>query len=179
MFSAILGVSSLTGKAATKDAVKEKLKEGAAIIHIAAHGDDSTGEIALAPGTSAQSKAIPEEKDYILTMQEVQETGVHAQLEVLSCCHSGCGEIRAEGVMGMARAFIAAGARAVVASLWAINDQATLDFMTDFYTGLRLGKCASVSLNEAMNDQRRQRKYKHPKYWAPFVLIGDDITIWP
>ncbi|KAK3698317.1 hypothetical protein QZH41_017679 [Actinostola sp. cb2023] len=168
---------ALTGIHATKDAVKEKLREGPALIHIAAHGDDSNGQIALAPGISAQSKPIPEEEDYILTMKEVQEIGVRAQLVVLSCCHSGRGEIRAEGVVGMSRAFLAAGARAVVASLWSIDDYVTLEFMASFYKYLRYGDSASLSLKNAMEELRGNRRYSEPKYWAPFFLIGDDVTI--
>ncbi|KAK3747839.1 hypothetical protein QZH41_015981, partial [Actinostola sp. cb2023] len=133
------------------------------------------GQIALAPGISAQSKAIPEEEDYILTMKEVQEIRVRAQLVVLSCCHSGRGEIRAEGVVGMSRAFLAAGARAVVASLWAIDDYVTLEFMASFYKFLRYGDSASLSLKNAMEELRGNRRYSEPKYWAPFFLIGDDI----
>ncbi|KAK3752666.1 hypothetical protein QZH41_006485 [Actinostola sp. cb2023] len=146
--STMLRVRPLIGSCATKDAVIEKLREGPAVIHIAAHGDASNGQIALAPGISAQSKAIPEEEDYILTMKEVQEIGVRAQLVVLSCCHSGRGEIRAEGVVGMSRAFLAAGARAVVASLWSIDDYATLEFMTSFYMYLKFGDSASLSLKK-------------------------------
>ncbi|KAK3740097.1 hypothetical protein QZH41_002814 [Actinostola sp. cb2023] len=175
--SAMLRVRPLIGSCATKDAVIEKLRESPAVIHIAAHGDDSNGQIALAPGISAQSKPIPEEEDYILTMKEVQEIGVRAQLVVLSCCHSGRGEIRAEGVVGMSRAFLAAGARAVVASLWSIDDNATLHFMTSFYKFLRYGDSASLSLKNAMEELRGNRRCSEPQYWAPFFLIGDDVTI--
>ena len=54
---------------------------------------------------------------------------MRAKLVVLSCCHSGRGEIKAEGVVGIARAFMGAGARSVLVSLWAIDDEATLEFM--------------------------------------------------
>ncbi|KAK3726205.1 hypothetical protein QZH41_012431 [Actinostola sp. cb2023] len=155
----------------------KKLREYPAVIHIAAHGDDISGEILLAPGISAKSKPIPEEEDYILTMKEVQEIGVRAQLVVLSCCHSGRGEIRAEGVVGMSRAFLAAGARAVVASLWSINDQAALQFMTSFYLYLRYGDSASLSLQTAVKELRESRLYSEPQCWAPFFLIGDDVKL--
>ncbi|KAK3751337.1 hypothetical protein QZH41_000840 [Actinostola sp. cb2023] len=174
---AMLRVRPLIGSCATKDAVIEKLREYPAVIHIAAHGDDISGEILLAPGISAKSKPIPEEEDYILTMKEVQEIGVRAQLVVLSCCHSGRGEIRAEGVVGMSRAFLAAGARAVVASLWSINDQAALQFMTSFYLYLRYGDSASLSLQTAVKELRESRLYSEPQCWAPFFLIGDDVKL--
>jgi len=168
-------VTLLTESQATRNAVLAKMKEAVAIIHIAAHGSSDTGEIVLAPITSHDRSSIPEEQDYLLTMKEVQEVGVKAQLVVLSCCHSGRGEIRAEGMIGMSRSFLAAGARAVVASLWAISDVVTQRFMVSFYDSLCKGDSASVSLKKAMKEIRS--KHKNPKYWAPFFLIGDDVTI--
>ena len=96
---------------------------------------------------------------------------------MLSCCHSGRGEIKAEGVVGIARAFIEAGARSVVVSLWAIDDEATLEFMKCFYQHLAGGKRASESLNLAMKCLRESVKFCDIKYWAPFLLIGDDVTL--
>ncbi|XP_031563326.1 tetratricopeptide repeat protein 28-like [Actinia tenebrosa] len=172
----ILGVEPLLGAQATKDFIKQRLHEGVAVIHIAAHGS-TKGEIVLAPGTLTGARKIPEEEKYLLTMQEVQETRIRAQLVVLSCCHSGRGEIKAEGIVGISRGFLAAGARAVVASLWGIDDEATLVFMVSFYTCLKMGKSASKSLQQAMKDVREDKDYEEPKHWAPFFLIGDDVTI--
>ncbi|XP_020905429.2 tetratricopeptide repeat protein 28 [Exaiptasia diaphana] len=174
--------TTLTAEQATKDAILEKLKEGSAVIHIAAHGSSDNGEIALAPNVSSERQGIPEEDDYLLTMKEVQEIGIKAQLVVLSCCYSGRGKIRAEGMIGLSRAFLAAGARSVVASLWAIDDVITLCFMLKFYSYLTRGESAIVSLHKAMLDIRaeegqRDPKYRDPKYWAPFFLIGDDVTL--
>lgn len=171
-----LKVTPLLGSQATKEEVKKRLAEGVAVIHIAAHGDSRNGEIALAPSESAKQKGIPEEKDYMLTMKEVQEIGVRAKLVVLSCCHSGCGDIEAEGVVGMSRAFLAAGARSVVASLWAINDEITLCFMVPFYDNLKAGRSVSVSLQNAMQAVR-DYGFEEPKFWAPFFLLGEDVTI--
>ena len=122
-------------------------------------------------------RGVPQEEDCLLTMNEVQESGCRAQLVVLSCCHSGTGEIKAEGVVGLTRAFLAAGARAVVASLWAIDDEATKVFMIRFYTHLKSGDSASVSLQQAMREMREIPKYCKPKFWAAFFLIGDDVTV--
>ncbi|XP_028516025.1 tetratricopeptide repeat protein 28 isoform X1 [Exaiptasia diaphana] len=172
-----LGQAALTGEQATKNAVLHKLREGSAVIHIAAHGSSDNGEIALAPNVSPERQGIPEEDDYLLTMREVQEIGIKAQLVVLSCCYSGRGEIRAEGMVGLSRAFLAAGARSVVASLWAIDDTITLCFMLKFYGYLTRGDSASVSLHKAMLDIRAEEGHRDPKYWAPFFLIGDDVTL--
>ncbi|XP_028514331.1 tetratricopeptide repeat protein 28 [Exaiptasia diaphana] len=168
--------TTLTAEQATKAVVLEKLREGSAIIHIAAHGSSDNGEIALAPNVSPERQGIPEEDDYLLTMREVQEIGIKAQLVVLSCCYSGRGEIRAEGMVGLSRAFLAAGARSVVASLWAIDDTITLSFMVSFYSYLTRGESASVSLHKAMHDIRKEG-HRNPKYWAPFFLIGDDVIL--
>jgi CHAT domain-containing protein len=169
----LLDVKPFIGKQATKGTILENLREGVAVIHFAAHGT-TEGEIALTPSVTS---GIPQEHDYILTIKEVQESGIRPQLVVLSCCHSGRGEIKAEGVIGMSRAFLAAGARAVVASLWAIDDQATMIFMEKFYSHLSGGESASVSLQKAMKGMRETEQYNEPRYWAPFFLIGDDVKI--
>ena len=103
--------------------------------------------------------------------------GLRARLVVLSCCHSARGEVMAEGVVGVARAFLGAGARAVVVTLWAIADEGTLEFMSFFYDALAKGKKASEALNQAMKCLRKSETFKEVKYWAPFVLIGDDVTL--
>ena len=80
-------------------------------------------------------------------------------------------------MVGIARAFLGAGARSVIASLWALNDEATLEFMKHFYEHLVAGQSASKSLHHAMKWMRESEEFKAVKYWAPFVLIGDDVTL--
>ena len=117
------------------------------------------------------------EEDFVLTMRDVLNIRVRARLVVLSCCHSARGEIKAEGVVGIARAFLGAGARSVLVSLWAINDEATMEFMRSFYQHLEQGKSASAALNQAMKCMKESDRCSEVKHWAPFVLIGDDVTI--
>ena len=145
-------------------------------MHIAAHGRMETGEIALAPNPTRASQT-PGKEDFVLTMSDVMGVQMRARLVVLSCCHSGRGEIKAEGVVGIARAFLGAGARSVLVSLWAIDDKATLEFMKSFYLHLAEGRSASESLNRAMKCLRESDNFSEVKYWAPFVLIGDDVTL--
>ena len=145
-------------------------------MHIAAHGRQETGEIALAPNPGRKSKC-PEEEDYILKMSDVQAVRLRARLVVLSCCHSGRGEIKSEGVVGMARAFLAAGARSVLVSLWAVDEEATMLFMRRFYQQLADGKTASLALHQSMKSLRESEQFGAAKYWAPFVLIGDDVKL--
>ena len=175
MIGKILKVTPLIGKEATKAAVLKQLSS-VALVHIAAHGRMETGEIALTPDPKRTS-LIPAEDDYMLTMTDVLSVQLRARLVVLSCCHSGRGEIKAEGVVGIARAFMGAGARAVLVSLWAIDDEATLEFMRSFYHHLVEGRSAGESLNQAMKDLRESDKFSDVTYWAPFVLIGDDVTL--
>ena len=178
MIGAILNGQPLTGEAATKQEVLKRI-ESVALVHIAAHGRKETGEIALAPNPGWKSKNPNprEEEDYILKMSDIQATELRAKLVVLSCCHSGKGEVNSEGVVGMARAFLFAGARSVLVSLWAIDDEATMEFMKSFYQHLRAGESASHALQRAMKCLRDSENFSAPKYWAPFVLIGDDVTI--
>ena len=187
MIGQILKIPPLTGTEATKDEVLKRIAT-AVLVHIAAHGRRETGEIALAanPGWenhhdgSSRSRAKnkgPREEDYMLKMSDVQAVRLRAKLVVLSCCHSGRGGIKSEGVVGIARAFLAAGARSVLASLWAISDQATMEFMKSFYQHLGDGKTASVALHQAMKCLRESEEFCSVKYWAPFVLIGDDIDL--
>ena len=175
MIGKILDVLPLTGKDASKNEVLKRLST-VQLVHIAAHGRMKTGEIALSPNPSRESK-IPKDEDYLLTMKDVLDAKLQAKLVVLSCCHSGRGEIKAEGVVGIARAFIGAGARSVLVTLWAIDDEATLEFMKHFYQHLVKGKSASESLNRAMRCMRESEDFSEIKYWAPFILIGDDVTL--
>ena len=108
MIGQILNVEPLTGKNATKEQVLSRLNS-VSLVHIAAHGSEERGEILLSPNHGSSNP--PEEKDCLLTMTDVLNAKLDAKLVVLSCCHSGRGKIKAEGVVGIARAFLGAGAR--------------------------------------------------------------------
>ena len=175
MIGAMLGIHPLTGKEATKAEVLKRIGS-VALVHIAAHGKIDTGEIALAPNPERKYRR-PEEQDFRLTISDVQAAKLRAKLVVLSCCHSAQGKVSSEGVVGIARAFIGAGARSVLVALWSIDDEATMEFMRSFYQHLKDGNSASVSLNRAMKCLRESEDFNAPRFWAPFVLIGDDVTI--
>ena len=173
MLEKMLNVQPLTGKNATKERVLSRL-ESVSLVHIAAHGRSETGEILLSPNHASPER--PKEQDFLLTMEDVLKAKLRAKLVVLSCCHTGKGKICAEGVVGIARAFLGAGARSVIASLWAIEDKATMEFMRNFYEHLIAGHSASKSLNQAMKLVRESGEFNEVTQWAPFVLIGDDVT---
>ena len=176
MIGGILKTQPLTGKEATKAEVLRRMTS-VGLVHIAAHGRKETGEIALAPNPGWTSE-FPEKKDFMLNMSDVQAVNLRASLVVLSCCHSGRGEVlKSEGVVGLARAFLCAGARSVLVALWAIEDEATLGFMKSFYEELKEGKSTSLALHQAMKSLRDSEKFSSMRHWAPFVLIGDDVTL--
>ena len=176
MIASILNTRPLTGREATKAEVIKRMSS-VGLIHIAAHGNKRTGEIALSPNLGWTSK-FPREKDFILKMSDVQAANLRARLVVLSCCHSGRGRIlKGEGVVGIARAFLSAGARSVLVALWAIDDEATMVFMKSFYQLLREGKTASAAVHQSMKSLRESEEFSEMKYWAPFQLIGDDVKI--
>ena len=168
MIGKMLNVQPLTGKDATKEVVLQKI-HSVSLIHIAAHGEPERGHIALAPSNR-------EKNDFLLTMADISAVRLRTKLVVLSCCHSGKGHIKAEGVVGIARAFLGSGARSVLASLWAVDDDATMAFMEQFYQHLVNGKSASESLHESMKWMRENPDYSEVRKWAPFVLIGDDVS---
>jgi len=96
MIGRLLGVQPLLGQHGKK---ADRL-HSVSLIHFAAHGNAERGEIALSPVCSLDK--IPEEEDYLLRMSDISQVQLRAKLVVLSCCHSASGQIRAEGVAGIA-----------------------------------------------------------------------------
>ena len=169
----LVGSQPLLGKQATKQAVIQNINS-VSLIHFACHGDPERGEIILAPSPLCCNK-IPQEEDYLLTMAEISQVRVRAKLVVLSCCHSAKGPISSEGVVGIARAFLGSGARSVLVALCRIDDKATKQLMSCFYFHLVGGKSASESFHQATKWMIENR---YPvEQWAPFMLIGDDVTL--
>lgn len=115
----------------------------------------------------------PEAEDGILTAEDVCCLNLWGtELVLLSACDTGMGEIRTgEGVFGLRRAFELAGARTVVMSLWKVDDDATRDFMTEFYVALKGSKTRLDALRHARESVRS--KHPHPYYWGGFILQGD------
>jgi CHAT domain-containing protein len=98
------------------------------------------------------------------------------QLVVLSACDTGRGEVkRGEGVYGLRRALLVAGAETVVTSLWKVNDEVTRQLMEGYYSHLLAGQGRTRALREAMRQLRR--KHPHPHYWAAFTALGSDAPL--
>ena len=173
MIGKLFGTQPLLGKQATKQAVLQNI-HSVSLIHFACHGNAERGEIVLAPPPLTDRK--PQEEDYLLTMENISKVQLRAKLVVLSCCHSANGQISAEGVVGIARASLGSGARSVLVALWAIEDEATKDFMSRFYENLARGESASESLHHAMK-WMRENGFSKISQWAPFMLIGDNVML--
>ena len=166
----------LTGRKATKEEFLRNA-ESADLIHIAAHGDAERGEILLAaPSGTGEDQAVPVD-EVMLKMSDLETKRIRAQLVVLSSCYSARGKVQGEGVVGMARVFLGAGARAVLVALWAVDDEVTYPMIGIFYEGLLQGKSASEALSDAMKVVREsQDRFCHPRFWALFILLGDDVS---
>ena len=142
-------------------------------LHFATHGlldarAPLDSALVLAPPGPGQT-----EDNGLLQAWEVRDRlHLDADLVTLSACESGLGrEAKAEGLIGLARAFQHAGARSVVASLWAISDRSTAGFMESFYERLRAGVARDRALQEAQ--VASLRRGAHPYHWAAFQLSGD------
>ena len=163
---------------ARKDVVLELLGK-ASLIHIAAHGEPTRGEILLAPNSSSGQPCpdVSKPESYLLTQRDIMSVSVKARFVVLCCCDTGQGKISSEGVIGITRAFLAAGARSVLAALWPIHDSATKDFMKKFYAELFEETSVCEALKRAMNFFQKHEKehYRSIKIWAPFTIYGEDV----
>ena len=159
----LLNVRPLVRKQATKQTVLQKI-HSVGLIHIAAHSNADKGEIGLAPARNV--KGVRKNEDFVLTMSDILKVHQRAKLVVLSCCHSGRGQIKAGGVVGIARAFLESGARSVLVSLWAVDDEATMQFMKQFYGHLVRGKSASESLHDTTKWMRENARYREVRQWV-------------
>lgn len=119
------------------------------------------GTIALAPAGSDPG---------FLSAREIASLRLQANLAVLSACDTGRGRITGDGVVGLSRAFIAAGVPSVVVSLWAIPDAPTATLMQAFYQNLSQNPDKAQALRQAM--LTTQKKHPAPQEWAAFILVG-------
>jgi CHAT domain-containing protein/tetratricopeptide (TPR) repeat protein len=161
----------LIGREATESAVREAMTK-AAVIHLATHGiADSANPldsmVVLAPNPGG------DEANGILTARELRGIHLAADLVTLSACQTALGKISGEGVIGLSRALLWAGARAVIVSQWSVEDDATQELMVEFYKAFLDGVGTATALQRAARALRDlDPRYEHPRFWAPFVLIG-------
>ena len=165
----------LLGKDATEQGLREALSKKPRWrgVHLACHGLVNP-EL---PMFSSLALTPSGEDDGFLTALEVFRMKCPADLVVLSACETGKGRVyKAEGIVGLTRAFMFAGAPRVLVSLWKVDDEATRALMTKFYELWKprdgRGVAAAAALREAQSSVRSQDKWKHPRYWAAWVLWG-------
>jgi len=112
-------------------------------------------------------------EDGLLEVSEIMDLDLDCDLVVLSACRTGRGQLlSAEGFIGLSRAFLYAGARSVVVSLWNVDDMSTSELMKSFYGFLAEGKTNTEALRLAKEDTLKNGKETHPYYWAPFIITG-------
>lgn len=161
------------GAEANETRVKfEKLDEYR-YLHFAAHSvvdEENSSRSGVVLSLTADEK-----EDGVLQVTEIMRLKLNADLVTLSACRTGMGKlVQGEGVLGLTRAFHYAGANSVVVSLWNVNDIATAELMKNFYRNLKRGLAKDHALRQAKLDlvKGKHREWRHPYYWAPFVLVG-------
>ncbi|MBA3692415.1 MAG: CHAT domain-containing protein [Acidobacteria bacterium] len=106
-----------------------------------------------------------------ITVRDICSQKLNAEIVTLSACETGLNKIFAgDEILGLARGFLAAGAKSLCLSLWTVNDEAASVLMQDFYAELRSGKTASEALKVAQCNFIKRGV--HPYFWSPFALIG-------
>ncbi|RPH53576.1 CHAT domain-containing protein, partial [bacterium] len=145
------------------------------VLHFATHGVFDAERPALSGLALSSIDAAGKPEDGFLHLHDVYNLRLDADLVVLSGCRTALGrEVRGEGLIGLTRGFLYAGASRVVASLWRVEDQATAALMTRFYRALwEEGLPPAAALRAAQLGMREQRRWRDPYYWAGFVLQGD------
>ncbi len=114
-----------------------------------------------------------DKEDGFLTAGEIFGMNLNADLVGLSACKTGLGiQSAGEGVTGLSRAFMYAGADSVLVSLWSVADESTYMLMVKFFEGLKAGKDKMTALKDA-KDYLRRSGYTNPFYWAPFIIMGE------
>ena len=174
----ILGATPILHEHATKPLVVAMLQRSK-VIHIATHGSSVSGFLAFAGqggvtvttggGNGGEDNAV------LLFPHEVEQLAVGAGLVVLSSCDSGRGTVRADGVQGMCRAFLLAGAQAILTTLWRVPDESAGLFMQFFYRYLMDGLTSAQALQMAVLSVRCFEKYSKPVHWGAYQLTGRTV----
>ncbi len=158
------------------DAREERIKADAGkyrILHLATHGiyDDASPMYShLVLGNEATNA----HEDGVLEAWEIMNLDLHADLVVLSACETARGHVGAgEGMIGLTWSLFVAGSPSTVVSQWKVDAASATTLMLEFHRGMRAGNSKADALQQATLKILQDKKYRHPFYWAPFVLIGD------
>ena len=174
----IVGASeadNYSGFAATRENLLNVRAENYKILHFATHGltDEKRPELSGIVLSRFDEKGA--KLDEFFRIQDIYGLNLNADLVVLSACETGIGkEIKGEGLMSLNNAFLQTGAKTVMASLWAVEDGATLELMKNFYAGIANENLTpSQALRSAQIKLRENPQYRSPFYWAAFTVQGD------
>ncbi len=145
------------------------------IVHFATHGLLNNDHPELSGLVFSLVDKQGKEQDGFLRMLDIYNMELNADLVVLSACQTALGkQVQEEGLLGLTRGFMYAGAPRVVASLWKVDDEATAELMKKFYEGmLRNHQTPAQALRAAQQWMRTQKQWQSPYYWAGFVLQGE------
>ncbi len=171
-----IGTTRMLGPEASESGLYEALRSQARwrALHLACHGLVDPEQ----PLLSALALTPDEHNDGFLSALEIYPLRVPADLVVLSACETGKGTIfKTEGIVGLTRAFMFAGAPRVLCSLWKVDDEATQALMIKFYelwnpSDATKGLGVAAALKQAQAHVRSHDKWRHPYYWAAWVLWG-------
>jgi CHAT domain-containing protein/Tfp pilus assembly protein PilF len=145
------------------------------VIHFATHGlvDSEHPELSGLVLSLVDAQGNPE--NGFIDLQDIYNLNLSSQLVVLSACETGLGkEVKGEGLVGLTRGFMYAGAPSVVATLWKVDDVATAQFMGLFYKSLfQEGLRPSAAMRKAQAQMWKQKQWANPYYWAAFTIQGD------
>lgn len=144
-------------------------------VHFATHGMLDSERPGLSSLVLSMIDAQGQPQNGFLRANDIYNLKLPAELVVLSACQTGLGkEIKGEGLVGLTRGFMYAGAARVVVSLWNVNDKATAALMTKFYEKmLKQGERPAAALRAAQVEMWKQKQWHSPYYWAPFTMQGE------
>ncbi|XP_076108116.1 uncharacterized protein LOC143076268 isoform X2 [Mytilus galloprovincialis] len=186
----------LIGPDATKAAILHQIEQ-VEVIHFCTHISWKLSSIVLAPSENIPSQHRfpsidsddsssditgfdgPAMSEYLLTAADILNLKLHAKLVVLSSGYTDdrAGRINSDGVVGLTRALLSAGAKCVLYSLWPVPDDASKMLMRSLYTALQEGQSVTHALQHAMKAVQSARQYSHPANWGGWILVGHDIKL--
>ena len=169
------GADNYSGFRATRENLLNLQTSDYKILHFATHGYVNEERPELSGIVLSRFDENGRQLNEFFRIQDIYALKLNSDLVVLSACVTGIGkEIKGEGLMSLNNAFLQTGARSVMASLWKVEDGATLELMKNFYGGLAVERLTpSESLRRAQMKLRENPRYKSPFYWAAFTVQGD------
>ena len=176
LVSNILHVTPLVSEQATKQGVLYRIRN-ANIIHIATHGSGSAGFLAFSSSFPLSKEGCAKPEEILIYPSDIEALNISPALVVLSSCQSNRGTSNSDAVMGMAGAFLCAGAQSVLVSSFSVADESTCIFMELFYRFLMDGFSSSQALQKSTQCMRCISKFSGFSHWAGFQIIGKDISI--